>query len=504
MASTELTQLSTELANNSNKVSTIPVEALNSAQKPLVLGNTTESDLLDRNSLLMESQNAIDQISGDLTRTRDKMSSEEEAAKRLISDLGQRDDYTAKLEDAYGLSDLESKLSGISSQISAENRLAPARLLAAEKDAEGTGLTMASLSTRLSNRERDNAIRSLTLAAEADIIQGRVQAAEARINRAVDAKFKPMEAELDLRKFNLDRIDQMMTRTEAKLSAEQQRKYDQQKSKIEKDEADLAATKQGIQAISTTIAKNGAPQAAINGVLQATTVEDAIKAAGQYLQDPMLQLDMELRRQQIVNAKVDNQVKLASLEAARNAANGKTDKDGNPLVSTPDGKLMTESEYEAAQELVNALNEVKNSDKKGMGALGIAWSHIPLVKSASKDYRKDLERLKGLLTLDDTDKLTGVLSESDMALLRSSASTLSLDQTGSAFDGELARITTQLEQSLGKQFVSDPYGMKGNTSQGVNQLVVTDDGMITLPGVDTGTASGGQSVSDEVFWANQN
>lgn len=474
MASEELTQLSKDLAGGTKN--TIPVAALGTAQTPLELGDTTEADVNERDALLFESQNAIKQIEGDLNLTREKMGSEEEAAAKLIKDLGQRDAYTANLEDKFGLSDLESKLSGLNAEISAENRLAPARLLQAQKDAEGTGLTMSSLSTRLSNRERDNAIRSLVLAAEADIVQGRVNAATARINRAVDAKFKPMEAELELRKFNLERIDKVVERTETKLSTEQQRKYDQQVKKIEKDEADLAAKKATIQEISTRISENGAPTSVVEKVLKAETAEEAIAAASQYLKDPFMDIEMAIKSAQL------NKLNKEIAQIGASSSGGK--------VTLPNGQTVDADAYNKAQTLIEQVGKVKTHPGRTTGFL---YNLRTFDGTKSKDFQQELQKLQNMLTIENLDLMSGVLTDKDIEILKGAATSLDQGMSGEGFDSELDNILGAAQNSIGLVSAEAP----------VFDMQVGNDGMLTIDVPDAfgqGGNSTTQAVSDDAQW----
>lgn len=497
MASEELKNLSIDMANG-----TIPAEAIQETQTSLDLADPID-ETSDRDALLAESNAAIGQIEGDLARTREKQSSEEQAAARLIQSLGEREAFTSELEDKFGLNELESQLSGISSQISAENKLAPARILQAQKDAEGTGLTTSSLSTRISNRERDNAIRSLVLGAEADIIQGRVDAANARINRAVDAKFKPMENELELRKFNLERVDRLMERTETKLSTEQQKKYDQQIKKIEKEEQEIADRKSAVQGLSTTIAQNGAPQEAIQAVLNSETTEDAIAAAATYLKDPFMDIEMQLRQAQL-NATNES---IAASREARTLARDKFNRENevNMLedgsIVTPDGQVLSQQDYEQGLLVIEALNNVKNSDKRNMSQLGAWWANAP-VRSAAGDFKDDVDRLKNLLTLDNLGLMSGVLSETDIQILQSAGTNLSLGQTNAKFDAELQRIQNTLTQKMGSTLV----GGGGAQAAGPVTFDVSADGNIVLPAGIGGVGSTPAVVGlgDDQFWSQEN
>lgn len=272
----------------------IPADVVAAPPEPLQVAPDVK---LDDASLIAEQQSAIDSVSQDLEDIRSRRSSEEVATQALLRDLGERESFVAEAEKIAGLDDLETQLSDINAQIQAENKLAPARLLQAEQDVIGTGVNTSLLGTRLSNRQRDNAINSLVLSAQADVARGRFNAANSRIDRAVKAKFEPMQAQLDAKQFNLARLDEAVREGKVDLDASQERKFNLQVSQVAQEKSALDEA----VAMQTNILRNQPPSNIRHALLKAQTKEEinAIPGIQDYLLSPEEKLDMELKRAQI-------------------------------------------------------------------------------------------------------------------------------------------------------------------------------------------------------------
>lgn len=290
---------------------TIPADVIGSNQQPLPV---SPPPVQDRAGLLSSVQSGIDQMNTDLQGVKAKRDTNESDVTNLLTGLGGAEKYKQQLEDQQGLTQLESQLSDVTSRISANNRLNPARLLQAEQNVIGTGVTKGMLSTRLSNVERDNAIQSLVLAAEGDMIQGRVGAANARIERAMTAKFEPMKQELEVKKFNLQRLDDRVREGQLTLSDAQKTKLNLQMGQIEKDEKDMAT----VQTLTQELMKNGAPAGVRDQALKANNLGELLKVpgVGSYLRSQEERLRTAILSENLSKARYENAETRKSIETA--------------------------------------------------------------------------------------------------------------------------------------------------------------------------------------------
>lgn len=314
----------------------IPSEALVSQQQPLELA---QPEPLTRTDLIADQEAQRVQASADLARTKQQRTAAEQSVIDLSRDLGQEGRFRQAVAEREGLTRLEDELDSISAEIRAENQLGSARLLQAEQDVIGTGVTTGFLSTRLSNRQRDNAIRSLVLGAQADVVQGNVNAANRRVERAVDIKFEPIRQELGIQKFNLDRLDKAFSEGKVDLTNAEKQKLQLQLGQVEKEEKDVEQA----EALTTQILKNQPSQSVRDALIKAKSVAEinAIPGISQYLTDP---LDRQLKNLNIAKSSFElNKLKAASEQAEKAAASG----------------LLTEEQDAKATELRKELNANK-------------------------------------------------------------------------------------------------------------------------------------------------
>jgi hypothetical protein len=83
------------------------------------------------------------------------------------------------------------------------------------------------------------------------------------------------------------------------------------------------------------------------------------------------------------------------------------------------------------------------------GVFGTISSRLPTFRQSTADAEVLLESLQGLLTLDNMGKMKGVLSDSDMKILRQASTTLSAKMSEAAAKTELLRLETVLNKVAG-------------------------------------------------------
>jgi len=74
------------------------------------------------------------------------------------------------------------------------------------------------------------------------------------------------------------------------------------------------------------------------------------------------------------------------------------------------------------------------------GAFGVVNARLPTLRQDTADAEALLASLQGLLTLDNMEKMKGVLSDNDMKILRAASTTLSGSMSQGAAEAELMRL----------------------------------------------------------------
>ena len=126
-------------------------------------------------------------------------------------------------------------------------------------------------------------------------------------------------------------------------------------------------------------------------------------------------------------------------------------------------RTREETEFATAQKAVTeqeqmVINEAKTAymiakelrdNKAGLqGAVGPISSRLPSLSEDTVEFESKLDYLQSLLTLGNLGRMTGVLSESDLALLSKAASGLDTGVGEAAFTQQLNTIIDNLEKGL--------------------------------------------------------
>lgn len=106
-------------------------------------------------------------------------------------------------------------------------------------------------------------------------------------------------------------------------------------------------------------------------------------------------------------------------------------------------------------------------DHKGFGGVfGLHGSYLPTVRQDTADAEQLLGSLTGLLTVENMDKMRGVLSDSDMKVLRAASTTLSNRMGDQAAASELKRIVEVMKRAGGQGAAAGLPPMDLATSRG--------------------------------------
>ena len=197
------------------------------------------------------------------------------------------------------------QLADLNAQASTLNREAQAIPIQVQNESVGRGRTGAGIAPIESARLRDNALKALSIAQQADIAsaaltgsQLKLQAAKDKAQQMVDLKYKPIEDQLAIKKnqyeLNKDILSQIdKKRTEALNAA------------IKKEEQQLAdqkANEKGISDLVTNAAGQGAPADLRARAAKAKTPMEAANIlgvyAGDYLKNELLKEQLKTEKAQ--------------------------------------------------------------------------------------------------------------------------------------------------------------------------------------------------------------
>jgi uncharacterized protein (TIGR02594 family) len=102
-----------------------------------------------------------------------------------------------------------------------------------------------------------------------------------------------------------------------------------------------------------------------------------------------------------------------------------------------------------AQNILDIITSLKSDDAVLNNAVGPISNMLPTLRGETADFEEKLKTLQSLLTLDNIGLLKGVLSDTDMKILQSAGSSLSLRMSETGFKAELDRIAEKLTGAVG-------------------------------------------------------
>lgn len=399
---------------------------------------------------------------------------------RILDQMGTLSGESARkttLETDAGLPGQRTELQNYVNQLQALQKEQLAIPLQIQQEAQGLGATAGGVAPLQAARLRENAIKSLSLAAAAQTLQGNISLAETNIQNALDAEFQPEKDKLEVLKqlyqFNkddLERTDKKRADTLNILLNERNRQLDLQK-----------ADKQEIYNIGLTAAKYGADSATVQKIMSSSSRGDALAAAGASLQDPKAQYDVENARLQNILTKV--QIDKANKEISLLGQPTKEE-----LKAQSEALKTAEAAIPVMQDKLTLIDAIKNNDalRAVVGPNAFARGQIPVplplglgfnipvskarLTGEAQNFIGGIQKLVGGLTLDNLiaakarGATFGALSDGELGILANSATAINnwaiKDKEGnvvgynvseSAFNDELDTIKMLTQRALQQQ-----------------------------------------------------
>jgi len=206
----------------------------------------------------------------ELTKVESQRSQLVDEAIKSLDVLRGRGTSEAELRSEKGTQQMEQRVQDLTSQINAIQTGTTASKLALQE--QGRGIPQAILSGQASRIERDNAIKALTVSAQLQAVQGNLQLAETQIKNALDLKYAPELAKIQIAKDFLELNKDIFTEAQKVRADEVQSELDRKEVETklkQKNETD-------INNLAIEAARNGAPTSIVN---QMTSSTDAVRAA---------------------------------------------------------------------------------------------------------------------------------------------------------------------------------------------------------------------------------
>jgi len=297
-----------------------------------------------------------------------------------------------------------------------------------------------------------------TLNAQVLAKQGDIQLAQQMAQDAVDVKFAPFKAQIQMHDDLLKALDPLLTRDEKRQANEQQLR-----GQIALKEIDKVSDYQ--KTILSNAISSNAPQSVINAISKGQSIEEITKAGAGYLQSAKDKLELQ---------KLNNDI-------AKTNAEFKSLSVASPVTEKVNATMTLKG-------LISDL--ASGTGKKGAVGMGLQKfipgfikpgesQFLPGTKAAG--YETTFNQLKDTLAFENISKLKGAMSDKDIAFLRNIGTKLSLGMSEKEFNKELLNLDKKMNEVLLQNGV-DPTVINSYSAY-------SNDELLALPQAETSNSN---------------
>lgn len=401
----------------------LPAEATTSSVQPLTIPQTPIIDptTVQTPTDVGKARSVANELvgTGEAERTKDALLTARIGG--LVEELSGKGQAQLDAEVRAGIPELRQRLADLQSRKLEEQQYYLNKDDAIRKQA---GIARDFVTDQSRAAELETTRQQANLALTEMALQGRTDAIQRNIDRRIDLEFSGKQTKLDyynrLRKENAD-----------KMTADENKRftvaYDQYKSKLEEAKDDQKA----IYTLGTDVAKHGAPQSVIEGVMNAKTKKEALKIAAGYVEDP---LDRALKQAKLAEARASAGMAAAPTIKEINGADYQWDSKSGQWVPAKVASGSGSENIEVTAPLKLRLDDVNSllTNKGYEKVVGtFPWGRTPALSAftgvaqnaaATIHQLTAAETLSTLINLKKAGTTLGALNESELELLKSAAS----------------------------------------------------------------------------------
>lgn len=358
--------------------------------------------------------------------------------------------------------------------------------------AEGNSLAQAQ--REITQEQREEAVRSAGLAARAAVLQGSIETGRALARDAVDIALQDRTFQANAKLTQINQLKEVVDEETRQLLVQEERGY----------QAELAT----IEELKTNIANamvNGATQSEIAQLNSATLPDDQKLALAQSI---IARGAGEMRSLDIANKRSSIAANYASIDLAERKFQYEQQKDALELeLETLREQGVITEEQAANQRKVDQALQLKDlvSQIKGhagfnlsVGSVGerlvgleggVAGQLFNYLSGQGEGFDALYDQLTENLTLSNLDKMSGVLTDRDIQVLRSAATRLRKTTTEQEFLGVLDEMERTFQRSV------DEFGI---TPQQARFYFGVDDDTLSEVDAIFGETSGSSSIGSNL------
>ena len=395
--------------------------------------------------------------------TNNIISAQTEEAKQLkdlrtqyaaLGDQGSLSDLFNTETNKLGIPDDMKRLKDINLQLADMNTSSE---LTKTKITGGPGQTLSQGQREITQEDREQAVRSAGLAAQAAVLQGNIETGTALVNQAVNIAYQ----DRSLKNQNL--INQINDLSGV-VDDQTQQLLDQETRKYEEDQAKIKEIK---DAVNTAMVSGATAQEASQLSDPMLSDEDRLSLAQSIVARGATEdrsLDRQAKQASIAN--VYDQMRERAVDRREKALKAVQEANSKAEVDSAVAEANTEQALEISKLATDMMDHAGLNDAVGVGFKKSVIGGIPFVSgdAVSGTSRADFEaiatRLGNLLTLDNLDLMTGVLSETDIKILESAGSNLKdFSQSEKQYKGEIQRIYDVMQRTIKNNGITEEQAL---------------------------------------------
>ena len=306
-------------------------------------------------------------------------------ASQSLEDLRSYDsvERLTKLEKERGIPGLRDR---VSTSLEAVAKLQGELIKVRPQIESEAGQTRIGAEARLNPVERNLRAEIASESLVANALQGNLDNAERNVRTILDLEFGDMEREVSTLMQQANIAQAQMATLEPKLKEEAEARANQFTIAIQERQRaidDAKYNREGQLKILSQAASYGAPQQVIDAIRLARTPEEAIDAAGGWLRDPLMLLEMDYKRTQIAKTRA---------EAAQITSQTGTFVDPNTLNQYASLYATTGTLTNIPKEYHASIMTLARDMPQSNGEVIDKYTGVPTTKLAA-DARSDVARL---------------------------------------------------------------------------------------------------------------
>jgi len=201
---------------------------------------------------------------------------------KLNESLGGKTAFQQEQESKYGVDTAQRTITDLNARLIGLKNQEAAIPLLLERDPASQGVSQTILDRNISSALRDNAIQALTVSSLMAAASGQLSNAQSLADKAVAAKYGPIEESIRIKTANLNLI-----LNSPEYSVEDKKRAQKQLDEQTKKQEELEKQKteaNNVNTIALEAAANGADAVTLNKIQSAKTAIEATKVAAEFLQ----------------------------------------------------------------------------------------------------------------------------------------------------------------------------------------------------------------------------